>query len=496
MLHVCAELYPLLKTGGLADVTGALPGALARHGCEARVLLPGFPAVLAGLRAAAEVARVRVPWATVWGEPAEARLLYGRAGGAHDDGIGLYVIDAPFLYDRPGNPYADARQQPYGDNHRRFALLGWVGAQLAQGLDGLWRAECLHSHDWHAGLTSAYLAAARQQRGQRIAASVFTVHNLAYQGLFAPHHLGETALPAAFFGIDGLEFHGQISFMKAGLAYSDRITTVSPTYAREIQTPEQGHGLDGLLRARAADVRGILNGVDDAVWNPATDPLIAARYGSAPGQGDTAAGKAANKAALQRLFGLAERPEAPLFAVVSRLTEQKGLSLVLAGLDAIVGRGGQLAVLGSGDPALEAAFAAAAGRHRQAVGVRVGYDEQLSHQVFAGADVIAVPSRFEPCGLTQLYGLKYGCLPLVRRVGGLADTVVDASLEDLAEGRATGFVFDAFDAESFGRAARRVFALHGRPEEWRRVRERAMAQDFGWDAAAVQYAGLYREIAA
>ncbi|MFT4191463.1 MAG: glycosyltransferase, partial [Comamonas sp.] len=261
-------------------------------------------------------------------------------------------------------------------------------------------------------------------------------------------------------------------------------------YAREIQTPEQGHGLDGLLRARAGDVRGILNGVDGRVWNPAADPLIAAPY-----DGRDGAGKALDKAALQSLFGLAARAEAPLFAVVSRLTEQKGLNLVLAGLDELVARGGQLAVLGSGDPALEAAFGAAAARHPGAVGVRIGYDESLSHQVFAGADVILVPSRFEPCGLTQLYGLRYGCLPLVRRVGGLADTVVDCALEELAEDRATGFVFEAFDAEHFGRAVRRVFALHARPAEWQQVRARAMAQNFGWDSAARQYLALYREIA-
>lgn len=491
VLHVCAELFPLLKTGGLADVTGALPAALNRHGCEARVLLPGFPAVMAGLQNLDEVARVRVPWATIWGEPAEARLLYGVREDNHSR-LGIYVIEAPFLYERPGNPYADLRLQPYGDNHRRFALLGWVGAQLAQGLDPLWQAQCVHSHDWHAGLTSAYLAAARQQRGQRLASSVYTVHNLAYQGLFAPHHLSETALPAGFFGVEGIEFHGQISFMKAGLYYSDRITTVSPTYAREIQTPEQGHGLDGLLRNRARDVRGILNGVDDAVWNPVSDPLIATAYASA----EAGVAKAANKAALQALFGVAQRPDAPLLTVVSRLTEQKGLSLVLAGLPELIARGGQLVVLGSGDPALEAAFRAAAATHPESVGVRIGYDEQLSHQVFAGGDVIVVPSRFEPCGLTQLYGLKYGCLPLVRRVGGLADTVVDCTLEDLDEGRATGFVFDAFDSASFSRALRRVFALYARPAEWQAVRRRAMAQDFGWDAAALDYVGLYREIAA
>ncbi|WP_119153708.1 glycogen synthase GlgA [Caldimonas tepidiphila] len=481
VLHVCAEMAPLLKTGGLADVSGALPAALARHGCEARVLLPGFPAIRAGLGALQTVARLDTPWGT-------AALLH-QAMPAPGGGVGVYVIDAPQLYDRPGNPYADAAQNPYGDNHRRFALLGWLAAQLAQGLDPYWRAELVHAHDWHAGLAPAYLRAAAQSLGRRVAASVFTVHNLAYQGMFAAHHFGELALPGDFFRMDGLEFHGQLGFLKAGLFYADRLTTVSPSYAREIQTPEQGCGLDGLLRSRRHELSGILNGVDDTVWNPATDALIPARYDV-----EDLSGKAACKAALQREFGLAPAADAPLFAVVSRLTEQKGLQLVLDGLPGLLARGGQLLVLGSGDAALEAAFRHAAGATPRSVAVRLGYDEALSHRIYAGADVMLVPSRFEPCGLTQLYGLKYGSLPLVRRVGGLADTVNDSTLEDVMEGRATGFVFGDFAFEPYMAAMRRAFALYHEPAWWQRVQRNAMRQAFDWDAAAAQYAALYRQI--
>lgn len=489
VLHVCAELFPLLKTGGLADVAGALPLAQRRLGADARVLLPGFPAILAGLADAADIARIPLPWQTRWGEPAEARLLLGHLPLADGSGLPLYAIDAPHLYERPGNPYADEHQHPYGDNHRRFALLGWTGALLAQGLDPQWRAECVHGHDWHAGLTSAYLAQARMHRHQRIAGSVFTVHNLAYQGLFDARHLPELGLPPRFFDVDGLEFYGQISFLKAGLHYSDRITTVSPTYAREIQTPEQGEGLDGLLRQRAGELDGILNGIDTEAWNPATDPTLAGAFDASHPEA-----KATDKAALQQAFGLAPQADAPLFVVVSRLTGQKGLDLVLGQLDAIVSRGGQLALLGSGDAGLEAGFRTAAQARPEAVGVRLGYDEALAHRMFAGGDVVLVPSRFEPCGLTQLYGMHYGCLPLVRRVGGLADTVVDSTLEELADGRATGFVFERFDGEDYGNAVRRAFALYRRKEAWRQVQRHAMTLDFGWESPARAYLALYRPL--
>jgi len=481
ILQVSAELFPLLKTGGLADIAGALPLALTAAGHEARVLLPGFPAILAGVAGAAPVAELTAPW----GE--RARLLLGRIATAGAADLPAYVIDAPALYDRPGNPYEDPRRQPYGDNHRRFALLGWAAAQLVQGLDPGWQPEIVHAHDWHAALAPAYMAFAPRGRGRRVG-SVFTIHNLAYQGLFAASHFAELGLPPAAFSIDGLEYHGQLSFMKGGLCFADRLTTVSPTYAREIQTAEQGFGLDGLLRSRAGVLSGILNAVDDQVWNPATDPLIPHRFDLR-----RLVGKTRNKAALQAELGLAPQTQAPLFVLVSRLTEQKGLHLVLDGLDALLAQGGQLALLGSGDDWLEAAFRQRAADTPQSVSVTLGYSEATAHRLFGAGDVTLVPSLFEPCGLTQMYGLKYGSLPLVHRVGGLADTVVDATLEDMAAGSATGFSFDDFGAEGYARALRRAFALYQRTSDWRAVRASAMRRPADWGSAAGQYLGVYAE---
>jgi starch synthase len=355
-------------------------------------------------------------------------------------------------------------------------------------MDPAWRPERLHVHDWHAALAPAYLRAAAEAGENALPGCVYTVHNLAYQGLFDASRFAELGLPAHFFSMHGLEFHGQVSFMKAGLYYSDRITTVSPGYAREIQGPEQGCGLDGLLRERAHELSGILNGVDDAVWNPATDTLLAARYDAT-----RLAGKARCRKALRAELGLADNADGPLYCVVSRLTEQKGLHLVLQALPAIVAGGGQFALLGSGDAALEAAFGDAAAARPDAVAVRLGYDEAFAHRLIAGSDVILVPSRFEPCGLTQLYGLKYGTLPLVRRVGGLADTVADASLETL-DTDATGFVFEEFSAAALARTITRAGALFRRGSDWKTVQRRAMAKDFGWQRAAERYVALYRQI--
>jgi starch synthase len=478
VLQVTAEIFPLLKTGGLADVAGALPAALNQVGCDVRVLLPGFDPIMADLQNPTLLARLTTPW----GE----RVVL-RQGVLGTLGIQAYVIDAPHLYHRPGTPYDDAQRQPYHDNHRRFAALGWVASLLACGLDTAWQPAVVQSHDWHAALTSAYLAFGPVE-GRRVA-SVYTVHNLAYQGVFAPIHFFDLGLPPHAFGVNGVEFHGQVSFMKAGLYFADHITTVSPTYAREIQTPEQGCGLDGLLRSRAAEISGILNGVDETVWNPATDAAIDSTFDA-----KKPAGKARCKAALQQRLGLVVQADAPLFGVVSRLTEQKGLHLVLAVLDELVARGGQLVVLGTGEAALEAAFMARANAYPQSVSVRIGYDEAFAHQIFAATDVTFVPSRFEPCGLTQMYGLKYGSLPLVHHVGGLADTVVDCALEHLADGTANGFVFHSFNPQSLSRALARALALYARPTEWRAVRQRAMHLPLGWDKAAAQYMALYRHL--
>jgi starch synthase len=476
ILQVSAEIFPLLKTGGLADVCGALPEALKRHGCDVRVLLPGFPAIRRG------VANAR-PIALMPTLPHGGRVLRGTL----PSGVVAYVIDAPSLYDREGNPYTDRDGAPYADNHRRFALLGLTAARLAEAGDDPWRPDIVHAHDWHAGLAPAYLHASGRALGKLPTPSVYTVHNLAFQGNFASTVFGELGLPPDYYQLEGLEFHHQVSFMKAGLRYADLINTVSPTYALEIQSEEQGCGLDGVLRARSDDLVGILNGVDDEVWNPMRDPHLAERYGPS-----RMAGKRTCRTALQAELGLTKQDDAPIFGVVSRLAEQKGISLVLAGLSQLLGRGAQLVVLGSGDAALAVALRDAMAAHAGSVAARLGFDEALAHRIIAGADVIMMPSRFEPGGLTQLYGLKYGTLPLVRRVGGLADTVVDCSLENLVDGIATGFVFERFDLRDYDAALRRAFTLFRRQDEWMRVQKQAMTQDFGWDPSAAKYAEVYR----
>jgi starch synthase len=488
ILYVCTEMFPLLKTGGLGDVNGALPPALRDAGCDVRVLLPGFPAIRAG------VSRSRLA-------PASPLALPDGEGPRLDNlgltqppslqpatlpGSGLlaYVLDVRALFDRPGNPYYDA----YGDNGIRFALLGWAAACLGLGLDPNWQPDVLHCHDWHTGMAPLYL---RQMAmpGPAPAASVFTIHNLAYQGIFPPSLFAELGLPDYLFGIDGIEFWGQVSFMKAGLQAADRITTVSPTYAREILEPEQGCGLDGLLRVRAAVVSGILNGVDYDVWSPSHDAVLAHPY-----DWDSLEKKRGAKADLQRKLGLQINPDAVVFGVVSRLTEQKGLHLVEAVADELVAMGGQLAILGAGDAPLEQAFLRAAGRNAGQIAVEIGYNESLAHAMMAGADVILVPSRFEPCGLTQLYALRYGALPLVHGVGGLADSVVDASAQNLEAGRATGFVFDEFSTQGLLTALRRAFELHAQPGAWAKVQRTAMQQRFDWGEAAARYAALYRSL--
>ena len=485
ILQLSAEIFPLLKTGGLADIAGALPAALGAAGCDVRVLLPGFPAIIAGLHDAVPIGQFTMPW----GHPVQ--VLAGKLPAVPDAArqpIHAYVLHAPDLFERPGNPYEDAQRRPYADNHRRFAALGWAAAHLAHGLDATWAPQLVHGHDWHAALAMACLRHWPDGRVKRVPC-VYTVHNLAYQGLFDARLFGDLGLPAAAYQVDGLEFHGQISFMKAGLFYADKITTVSPTYAREIQTPEQGFGLDGLLRARRGDLSGILNAVDAAVWNPALDAHITKHFDA-----DHLAGKAGCKAALQQECGLKIDKGAPLFTVVSRLTEQKGLNLVLAGIDEILRGGGQLLVLGSGEHALEQAFTEAAHRHEGQVAVRLGYDELFAHRIFSGSDVTLVPSRFEPCGLTQIYGLLYGSLPLVRAVGGLADTVVDADLATLADHTATGIVFASFTEADYRHAVRRALALYRQPRAWSRVRQTGMRQNFSWTQAATHYTTIYQAL--
>ena len=480
VLHAAAEIFPLIKTGGLADVVGALPQALIQCGADVRLVLPGLPAIADAVLHQKNICNL----SPLFGA-GRVSLRLGQLPYSH---VPVYVVDAPYLYRREGSPYQASDGSEWSDNLQRFALLGWAAAHLAAGeLDPAWAPQVVHAHDWHAGMACAYMAAHPATR----AASVFTIHNLAFQGLFSQADFGLLGLPARFLGTQGVEFHGQVSFMKAGLKYARRITTVSPTYAGEIATPEFGAGLDGVIRSRAGHVSGILNGVDGAVWNPEKDTGLVARYSAQDFHG-----KLLCKKALQAEMGLDGQADAPLFGVVSRLSSQKGLDLVLGALPGLLRRGGQLAVQGSGDPALESAFTEAAKAHPGRVAVRIGYDEALAHRLIAGSDAIMVPSRFEPCGLTQLYGLRYGTLPVVRRVGGLADTVVDAGADAVAADRATGFGFDAASPAALEHALTRTIDAFQQPLLWRQLMLRAMAQDHSWEGAARKYVSLYGEAVA
>lgn len=485
VLYVTPEVFPLIKTGGLADVSGALPAALRAAGVDVRLLLPGYPAVMAGVRDLTPVAGA-IGGAPMIDRSGPARLLLGTMA----DGVPAYVIDAPGLYDRPGNPYLGPDGKDWPDNGARFAALAWAAASFAGhgvSADPWWRPQVIHGHDWQTGLIPAYLATRRD----RFAATptVLTIHNIAYQGQFSPDMLGWLGLPDWCYQLNGVEYYGSLGFLKAGCHYADRLTTVSPTYAHEIQTDEHGMGLQGLLAFRADALTGILNGVDGQVWDPATDTCLPARYSA-----DDPAGKAACKAALQRELGLTEEALAPLACVISRLTWHKGLDLVLATAGQWLAWGGQLAILGTGEKGLEDGFRTLAHQHPGRVATHIGYDEGQSHRLQAGSDLILVPSRSEPCGLTQLYGLKYGALPLVRRTGGLADTIVDANAAALADGAATGFQFVNASAQELTWQLRRACALYRRPDVWTAMRRRAMTRDFGWTRPAAEYRSLYESV--
>lgn len=485
VLSVASECAPLVKTGGLADVVGALPAALAPLGWESRILLPAYPGVLD------RVGPTRPVWSDddLFAGPAVVRQA------AHA-GLDLLLLDAPHLFDRPGGPYdIDGREHP--DNPIRFAALSWVGARIAiDGTSDRWRPDVVHAHDWQAGLVPSYLKYA----GSAVPA-VMTVHNVAFQGIVGPDQLDRLRLPTWDFHPEALEYHGQVSALKAGLVHAHRISTVSPTYAEELTSPAFGFGLEGVVAARHArgELSGILNGIDTTVWDPATDPHVIPytadqlRDTASPPSGREASppsGKDRNRSALLREFSLDE-PSGPLAVVIARLTHQKGIDLLLEALPRFVESGGAVAVLGSGDAAYEQGFAHLASRYPHAVGVRIGYDEPLSHRMYAGGDLVLVPSRFEPCGLTQMYGLRYGAVPVVAATGGLRDTVTDARPGSLADRTATGFVFDDISGAGIGSALDRARALYADPEAWGRLRDQAMRSPVGWGTSAARYAGLF-----
>lgn len=468
VLFAVSECAPLIKTGGLADVAGALPSALGAFGCDVRVLLPGYRAVMGQLGKATKIGKA----VDLFGGPVQLLSCSGF-------GLELLIVDAPHLYDRDGGIYGDVAGQDWGDNPERFACLSFMAAHIAKNGAGDWTPDIVHGHDWQAGLIPEYFDALKVTTP-----FVFTVHNIAFHGNVSADRIGALKLDKYRFNKDHYEFWGQISALKAALMGADKITTVSRTYAEELLTLEFGIGMDGVLRHRKADLTGIVNGIDLDAWNPATDPNIKPYK--------TAAGKAANKKALQKRFGLGTA-SGPLCVLVSRLTEQKGIDLLLEALPELLHQGGQLALLGSGDPRLEVALLEAAAQHEN-VAVQIGYDEALSHLMMAGGDAILVPSRFEPCGLTQLYGLRYGTVPLVAMTGGLADTVINASPAALSSDVATGIQFFPINAQSLTNAFTRLGQLYTQPKIWKSMQRNAMKQAVDWHTSAAEYHAIYQEL--
>ncbi len=471
VLSVASEIFPLVKTGGLADVAGALPGALMGLGAEMVSLMPGYPAVMKELQEFEECASYN----DLYGGP--ARLLWGKAKG-----LDLFVLDASHLYDRPGNPYLGGDGKDWPDNAARFAALSSAAADIGRRRVPDFVPDIIHCHDWQAGLVPAL---AHFGGGPK---TVMTVHNLAFQGNFPASIFGTLGLPASAYGVNGIEYYGGVSFLKAGLQYAELITTVSPTYAREITTPADGMGLDGLLRARSMALHGIVNGIDMDVWNPATDASLTANYTA-----KDLTKRQVNKRAIEARFGLT-RDDGLLYCIISRLTTQKGMDLVAAAIPTLIATGARLAILGSGDAALETVLRSAADAHQGRIGFVTSYDEPLSHLMQAGSDAILIPSRFEPCGLTQLYGLRYGCVPVVARVGGLADTIVDANDAAISAGVATGLQFAPVTQAALEAALARTAQLYTDTAAWASLQNNGMSSDVSWSRSAKRYAELYDQL--
>ena len=480
VLFVSSEVFPLIKTGGLADVSGSLPAALQGLGVDIRILMPGYSQVLNQLKELKSVAALDyLP------HIGQAELLLGTIAETE---IKVFVIKAPTLYERDGGPYSDAQGQEWQDNAIRFSVLSKVAAVLASDNSPItdWRPNIVHCNDWQTGLAPAYMKLTEHSKAK----SLISLHNMAFQGCYPPHWVTTLGLPSAGFSIEGFEYHGQMSFLKAGVFYADAISTVSPRYAKEIQTAAFGFGLEGLLTKRGDEIKGILNGIETDEWNPEKDPHLVKNYSSG-----RIAGKKLVKKALQERLGLNIDADAPLLGVVSRLTYQKGLDMLLPNLQKIIDSGCQLALLGGGEQGLEAAFREIAEQNPGRVSVTIGYNEPLSHQIMAGADMFVMPSRFEPCGLNQLYGLAYGTPPIVNATGGLADSVVDSNAAHLADKTANGFVMVEASADGLIACILRALEIFRHDEKtWRQIQKNGMSQNLGWDKSAKEYLALYKKL--
>lgn len=480
VLFVSSEVFPLIKTGGLADVSGSLPSALQHLGIDIRILIPGYPAVLNQLSDLHHLASIsNLPVIE------HAELLLGTIAGTQ---VKVIVIKAAGLYERDGGPYADSSGQEWLDNPLRFGILAKVAAVLSSSQSPLndWQPDIVHCNDWQSGLTPAYMKLSEHS----LAKSVISLHNMAFQGCYPPSWLSTLALPHANFSIEGYEYHGQLSFLKAGIVYADAITTVSPRYAQEIQTAAFGFGLEGLLAKRGHEIKGILNGIETDEWNPAIDPYLCKQYTIA-----NISGKKQVKAALQKTLGLSNDASAPLLGVVSRLTHQKGLDMLLPCIQPLLDAGCQLALLGSGERTLEQAFVDLASRNPGKVSVTIGYNEPLSHQMMAASDLFIMPSRFEPCGLNQLYGLAYGTPPVVNATGGLADSVIDTDSSSIKNATANGFVMIEASADALLASINRALELFKNDKKtWRKIQKNGMSKNLSWDKSALEYLQLYQSL--
>ncbi len=473
VLSVTSEVYPLIKTGGLADVAGALPLALEGLGVKTRTLLPGYPVVMSKLKGATQPI---LHFEDLLGET--ATLL-----AATHDGLDLLILDAPSLYDRPGGPYLDTTGMDYADNWKRFAALSLAGAQIAQGALPDWQPELVHVHDWQAALVPVFM-----RYGEKVEIpSLLTIHNIAFQGQFPANIMPMLRLPDHDMW-EALEYHGTVSYLKGAMVTAHAISTVSPSYAEEILDSAFGMGLEGVAASRAAHLHGIVNGIDTDVWNPAHDGLLAAPYSVT-----SLKKRSINRDALVEHFGL-DKDDSPIFCVISRLTWQKGMDVLAEIAGDLVAAGGKLVVLGSGEARLEWALKSAASRHPGRISVQLGYNEPLSHLMQAGADAIIIPSRFEPCGLTQLYGLRYGCVPVVSRTGGLNDTIIDANPAALAAKAATGIQFAAVTADGLRQAVRRTIRLFNDTKTWNQIQKQGMKADVSWQTSAQAYVHLYHRL--
>jgi len=473
VLYVTSEVFPYAKTGGLADVSSSLPVALRELDIDIRLLVPGYRQALERARNPREIVRLGDPLGCGEVRLIETHLPY--------TDVPVWLVDCPALYDRAGGLYQNEDGVDWPDNAMRFALLNLVAAGIADEPGATWRPDVIHCNDWHAGLLPLLLG----KGGARPRpATLFTIHNLAYQGVFAADEVARVDLPPEAHA--AMEFYGRVSFLKAGIRNADAVTTVSPTYANEILTPEYGCGLDGLLRERAGQLTGILNGIDYRVWDPSTDPHLACNYSAR-----SFAAKADCKRAIKTELKLDLEPTTPLLAFMSRLVHQKMPDVVLEVLPALIEEGLQFVLVAEGENGYQTEFRKLAARYPGRIAVEIGYQEPLGHRVLAGADMLLHPARFEPCGLVPIYAMRYGTIPLVRRSGGMADTVVDASPEAIRQGTATGFSFEQPSAAELTACIRRALSLYRQPISWRRLQATAMREDFSWERSAEAYAGLY-----